>query len=173
MRSGPDPLTLTDAVREAIWAVDPDQPVWEIMFIGDRIARTVQGRRFFMVLLAVFAVMALAMGSVGIYGVVSYGVRRRTLEIGVRMAFGARNREIQTMVLKQGLFMILLGVVLGLVGAASLSRVLSASLFAVSPYDPATFAAVPIVLVLVATVACYLPARRATGVDPARTLHEG
>ena len=173
VRATSDPLAVANAVREAVWEVDPDQPVWEIMLIEERISGSLGSRRFFTVLLTVFGGVALVLGSVGIYGVMGYAVGRRSREIGVRIAFGARGGEIRTMVLREGLLITLGGVMLGLLGAAALSRVLSASLFQVSPHDPTTFLVVPVLLTVVAAVACYLPARRATKVDPVRALSAG
>ena len=173
VRTVADPLGMANAVRDAVWDVDRDQPVWEIMLIEERMARSLDSRRFLMVLLTVFGGVALMLGSVGMYGVMGYSVGRRSREIGVRIAFGARSNEIRTMVLRQGLFITLAGVVVGLLGAAALSRLLSASLFQVSPYDPVTFLVVPVVLIVVAAVACYVPARRATKVDPVRALGAG
>jgi ABC-type antimicrobial peptide transport system permease subunit len=130
------------------------------------IARSLASRRFAMILLAVFAALALVLASIGIYGVISYIAGQRTHEIGIRMALGAQRSHVLKIVLGQGARLALLGVVIGLAAAVGLTRLMTTILYGVSATDPLTFSAVAIVLTLVALVACYIPARRAMRVDP-------
>jgi putative ABC transport system permease protein len=123
-----------------------------------------------MLLLAIFAVTALVMAAVGIYGVLAYAVSRRTQEIGIRMALGAQTRDVFRLIGREGLVLVLMGIGIGLAGALSLTRLMSSLLFGVSSTDATTFAAVPAVLAAVALLACYLPARRAARVDPTVAL---
>jgi ABC-type antimicrobial peptide transport system permease subunit len=127
---------------------------------------------FTMTLVALAAGIALVLGAVGLYGVISYIVSQRTAEIGVRMALGAQPHDVRSMVLRQGLAVVLAGIVVGVIIAAGTTRVLSSLLFEVSPRDPATFAVVTAILLVVSVVAIYLPARRAAGIDPIRALRE-
>ncbi|HEV2913882.1 MAG TPA: ABC transporter permease [Pyrinomonadaceae bacterium] len=161
-----DPASLTAAVRSAIQAVDKDQPVYRVMTMETMVAESVAQHRFSMFLLTLFAVVAVALAVVGLYGVMSYGVSQRTHEIGIRMALGAQARDVLRMVVGQGFVLALLGVGAGLLGALALTRVMSSLLFGVSATDPFMFVSVPLILAGVALLACYLPARRATKVDP-------
>jgi putative ABC transport system permease protein len=172
-RTSSDPKAFADPVRKAIWAVDKDQPVWSVLPLDAVLARTFAPTRLLLFLLGAFAVLAVVLASVGIYGVLSYAVAQRRQEIGVRMALGARAGQVVRLVVRQGMTLALGAVLLGLVMAAFLSRLLRTLLFGVDPGDPTTFAASAALLVVVAFGACWLPARRAARVDPAATLgHE-
>jgi len=161
-----DPLGLAAAVRKEVQAIDPDQPVATVRTMEGWLDSAVATPRYRTALLAVFALVALMLASTGIYGVMSYSVTQRTHEIGVRMALGARQFDVLRLVVRQGMSLVLIGVGLGLFGAIALTRVMSSLLFGVSAKDPATFLAVAILLAVVAFVACYIPALRATKVDP-------
>jgi putative ABC transport system permease protein len=155
-----------NAVRAAIWRVDRDQPVWAIRPLMRSIENQLGTRTFMMRLLASFAVLAVVLAVVGVYGVMSYAVARRTREMGIRMALGAGGRQVIRMVLVQGARTIGLAIVLGLAASFGATRLLETQLFGVEPTDPLTFALVPVALAVVAVAACYLPARRASRVDP-------
>ncbi len=160
------PRALATNLRAAVAAVDPEVPISDIRTADQLISASVAIPRFTMLLLAGFAAVALLLGAVGIYGVISYAVSRRTQEIGVRMALGARAGDVLGMVVRQGVGVALIGTVIGLVAAFAATRVLASLLFGVSTTDPLIFAAVPLLLVGVALLASYLPARRAARVDP-------
>jgi predicted permease len=164
--TGDDPLNLVAAVKSQIWAVDKDQPINDVRTMEEIVARSLAPRRFNLLLLGAFAVLALTLASLGIYGVISYAVSQRTREIGVRLALGAQPRDVLTLVLSRGMRPALIGVAIGLMGALALTRVMESLLFGVSATDPLTFALIALLLTLVALLACYLPARRATKVDP-------
>ena len=166
VRAGGDPSSLTAAVRNEIWAFDKDQAVYNIRTMEQVLSKSIAQRRFNMLLLGVFAMVALLLATVGIYGVISYSVTQRTHEIGVRMALGAQGSDVLRMVVGQGMLLAVIGVGLGLVAAFALTRVISSLLFNVSATDPVTFAGISILLTAIALVACYIPARRATRVDP-------
>ncbi|HEX8775812.1 MAG TPA: ABC transporter permease [Pyrinomonadaceae bacterium] len=166
VRTMNEPASMAGMVRSAIQAVDKDQPVYRVMTMETMLNESVAQRRFSMLLLTLFAVVAVALAIVGLYGVMSYGVSQRTHEIGIRMALGAQARDVLKMVVGQGLLLALIGVGLGLVGALLLTRVMSSLLFGVSATDPFMFATIPLIMAAVALLACYIPARRATKVDP-------
>jgi ABC-type antimicrobial peptide transport system permease subunit len=166
MRTQDDPEAVMGPVRHAVRDLDPGAIVYAVETMHDVIADSFAARRLSMILLAAFAGLALALSCVGIYGVISYRVGQRTREIGVRMALGARRSDVLRMILGQGATMALVGVALGVVFALGLTRLMSNQLFGVTAHDPLTFAAVAAVLILVALAACYVPARRATRVDP-------
>ena len=147
-------------------AIDPDQPVAAVRTMEEWLAQSASGPRYRTTLLALFATIALVLACTGIYGVMSYSVTERTREIGVRMALGARRLDVVKLVMRQGMALVLGGVCLGLVGSIALTRVMSSVLFGVTPKDPLTFAVVSALICLVALLACYIPARRATRVDP-------
>jgi putative ABC transport system permease protein len=166
VRTNSEPLSLAAPVRSQISAVDKDQAVFNIRTMEQALAQSVAARRFSMILLAVFAGLALALAAVGIYGVISYSVAQRTREVGIRMALGARTMDVLRLVVQDGLKLVIFGVVVGLVGALVLTRLMTTLLFAVAPTDLITYATVALGLIAVAVFACYIPARRATRVDP-------
>ncbi|MBO0724571.1 MAG: ABC transporter permease [Blastocatellia bacterium] len=173
VRAVGDSLNLAAAVRRQALAIDPDQPVFSMRTMERRLAESIAPRRFQMTLFGVFAAVALALAAVGIYGVIAHSVSLRTHEIGIRMALGAKPRDVLRMVVAQGMRLALIGLAIGLTGAFALTRVMASLLFSVSPTDPATFASVSALLAMIAFLATYLPARRATKVDPMIALrHE-
>ncbi|HKV50404.1 MAG TPA: ABC transporter permease [Gemmatimonadaceae bacterium] len=165
-RTAGDPMLLAAALRSAIWAVDPEQPVWKVRSLESLVQRDMAGPRFAVVLTAAFALLALSLAVVGVYGVMSFTVAQRTHEVGVRMALGARRKDVTRMVLVQGGRVVVVAIGLGLVGALGAGRLIRSQLFGVSATDPLTLAAVTLGLGVVALAACYLPARRAARVDP-------
>ena len=165
-RSKSDPSVVAAAIREAVRAIDKDQPVDKITTMSSVVSASIVDRSFYMQLLGTFASLAFILAAVGIYGVVSYSVAQRTREIGIRVALGARRRDVLGLVLREALRLTALGVALGLVGAFVATRVLRSLLFEVKPTDPATFICLSLLLTFVALVASYIPARRATKVDP-------
>jgi putative ABC transport system permease protein len=161
---------IAPALRERVWRVDRDLPIERIATLNDELGASVAAPRFNAALLSIFAVAALLLAAVGIYGVLSYTVVQRTGEIGVRMALGAERRQVVGDVVGQGTMLALVGAVIGLVGALGLSRVLRTLLVGVSAQDPAIFATVPATLILVAIVASWVPARRASRIQPVEAL---
>ena len=161
-----NPASLAAAVRKEVQTIDPDQPVADVKTMEQWVDTSIAAPRYRTALLGLFAVLALVLASTGIYGVMSYSVAQRTHEIGVRMALGARQLDVLKLVVRQGVSRVVIGVGLGLVGAIALTRMMTTLLFGVSAKDPVTFAAVAGLLSVVALVACYIPARRATKVDP-------
>jgi putative ABC transport system permease protein len=160
-------------VREAVRRLDREQPVYNVRTMGQLLAESVARRRFQMSLLALFASLALLLAGVGLYGVMSYGVARRTHEIGVRVALGARARDVFRLVVGGGMKLAALGLLLGVVASLALTRLMTGLLFGVSAADPVVYAAVSLLLAAVALLACLVPARRATKVDPIVALrHE-
>lgn len=173
IRSLLDPSKLTGAVRAAVREVDPSIPVYEIATMDDRVRRGIERSRFASWMMAVFAALALTLSAIGLYGLLAYTVRRRTRELGIRMAIGASPGEVAGMVVRRGMILVALGIGIGIACALGLTRVLETLLFGISPADPTTFLGVPIVLAGVALIACYLPARRASRIDPVTALrHE-
>jgi predicted permease len=165
-RTSVDPLSLVPAVREQIAALNKDQAVFNVRTMEDIVSQSVAPRRFSMVLLGVFAVVALALASIGIYGMMSYAVAQRTREIGLRMTLGAQSGNVLRLVIGHGMRLALVGVVLGLVASLALTRTMKTLLFGVSATDPVTFIGIALLLALVALLACWVPARRAAKVDP-------
>jgi putative ABC transport system permease protein len=166
IRSSVDPGALLPAVQSAIQEIDPDQPVFGVTSMTQNLNDAATPRRFLSLLLAVFAGTALVLAATGLYGLIAYSVSQRTREIGTRMALGAGRQDVLKLVLKGGIALASIGIALGMAGAYLLTRLMTTLLYEVTPTDPATFALVPAALLIVAIVACYLPARRAAAVDP-------
>jgi putative ABC transport system permease protein len=166
VRSAVEPESLIPAVREAVRQIDKAQPVAEVREMEQIVSEVAAQPRFNTLLLSLFAGVALLLAAAGIYGVMSYSVTQRTHEIGLRMALGAQTRDVIRLIVGQGIKLTLVGLALGLVCAYAMTRVMAALLYGVSPTDPTTFAGGALLLVVVALLACYIPARRATKVDP-------
>jgi putative ABC transport system permease protein len=166
VRTEGDPLRIAAAVKSQIWSVDKDQPIASIATMESVLGNSVAPRRFNMLLLSIFASLALALAAVGIYGVISYTVTQRTQEIGIRVALGARSSDVLRLVVGQGMRLTLVGVAAGLAVAFAVTRLMSSLLYGVSATDGSTFVVIALLLTGVALLACYLPARRATKVDP-------
>jgi len=170
IRVAGDPLSLAAAVRREVQAIDREQPISAMRSMEQVLAESVAAPRYRMWLLATFALVALLLAAIGIFGVVSYMVAQRTREIGIRMALGARPLHVRRLVIGQGIRIVFVGVLAGLAGGAVLARVIrnamAGMLFQIEPTDPLTLVAVATILMLVALFACYLPARRASNVDP-------
>jgi len=161
-----EPQNLSMAIAGEIHSLDKDLPVTEVAMFNEILSREVSPKRFNTGLLSIFAALALVLAATGVYGVTSYAVAERTHEVGIRMALGARERDVLRLFMSQGMELVLSGVALGLVGAFALTRVMTSLLFGVSATDAVTFATVSVGLTTIALLACYLPARRATKVDP-------
>jgi len=170
MKGASDPNQLIGAVRGAVKQIDPDQPIYSPRTMDDIRAESVAGERLNLTLLSLFAGIALVLAVVGIYGVMSYSVTQRTHEIGIRMAIGARPRDVFTMILGHGMKLAIIGVVIGLAAAFALTRLMASMLFGVAPTDATTFGGIAALLIGVALLACYLPGRRATKVEPTISL---
>lgn len=166
VRTSGDPHSLTSAIREQVLAIDKNQPVYDVKTMDERVATTLETRRFAVVLLGIFGGLALLLAAIGLYGVLAFAVSQRTREIGIHMALGAQARDVLGLVIKQGMSLVLSGLVLGIAGAYAATRAMQSLLFGVTTTDPITFIVVPLLLTVVGFVACYLPARRATKVDP-------
>jgi putative ABC transport system permease protein len=160
------PAAIGQAMRDAVRAADPTLPVFGIRAMDEYLARTLTSKRLMMLLLAVFAAVALTLAAVGIYGVMAYAVAQRTSEIGIRMALGAHPRDVVRLVVAQGMLLTICGVVLGLAAAYWLTRLMETLLFGVGATDATTFAGVAALLAAVAFLATWIPARRAARVDP-------
>src|SRR6516165_5889169 len=170
LRTQGNPTAVIGQVRETVKEIDPRQVIYNVQTMDDVVATSYAARRLTMILLGVFAALAVALACVGIYGVISYLVGQRTQEIGIRMALGAQGGDILYLVLGEGTKMALLGAAVGTVASLILTRLMAKQLFGVSAQDPLTYASVVVVLMLVAVVACYIPARRAVRVDPMTSL---
>ena len=172
VKTSGDPLQLAAAARLAVRDVDPSLPAFAMLPLEDVVWESVAERRFTMLLLVIFALVALLLAAVGLYGVVAYTVSQRTREIGLRMAMGAQRGDVLRMVLGGGMKLAMIGVVLGVGGALSLSSLVTSLLFGVTPFDPASYAATALLLLTVAAIACYVPARRAMTMDPLHALRQ-
>lgn len=164
------PMAMAETVRKSVLDMDADQPVANIRTLEETLARSLGHQRFILVVLSGFAGTALLLAAIGLYGVIAYTVTQRTREIGIRMALGANRRDVLHLVVRQGMRLVFIGLAIGLVGALGLMRVLVDMLYGVKPTDPATLAGVSVVLLCVAFLACWLPARRAMGVQPLEAL---
>jgi predicted permease len=171
VRSSGDPAALYSAARQEIQSVDRDLPIFHVVTMEQRVQESLARRRFAMLLLSLFAGLAVALAMIGIYGVISYVVNQGTREIGIRLALGATPRAILRLVIGRGMALAIPGVLIGVLGSLAFTRMMRGLLFGVSPIDPLTFVAIPLLLVLVALLASYIPARRATLVDPTVSLH--
>jgi len=169
-RTTVEPLSLSESVRQAIWRVDPDQPMWKIRSVQFLVERSIADRKFLLALMMIFAALALTLTVTGLYGVISYLVNQRTREIGIRMALGAQIRHIMQLILKHGFRLVSVGIVIGLIAATALTRLMAHLLFGVSATDPLTFTVIGLLLSAIALLACYIPARRAARVDPVVAL---
>jgi len=166
VRTASDPASMVPAIRSQVLSIDKDQPVSDVMTMEQRVAKSVAAKRFVMFLLGAFSILALGLAAVGIYGVMAYLVTQRTQEIGVRMALGAQKRDVLQLVVGKGMVLAIIGTAIGLVASLALTRLMRSLLFEVTPTDGLTFVIVSVVLLTVALLACYIPARRATKVDP-------
>jgi putative ABC transport system permease protein len=166
IRSTADASAITNAMRAAAQSFDPDLPVYDVRTLESFVAENVAPRRLSVLLLSLFAGLALALATVGIYGVMSYSVTQRHREIGIRMALGAQTGDVLTLVVKQGTWLAAAGVGIGLVAALAATRLIARLLFGIQPSDPLTFITVALLLSMVALVASYIPARRAARTDP-------
>ncbi len=170
VRTNVEPLSLAGAVRNAIWAVDKDQPVSNLRSMDEIVSEAVARQRFSMLLLGIFAALAMVLAAVGIYGVMSYSIAQRTREIGLRIALGAQKSDVLKMILRQGLRFVAAGLAIGLAASFVLTRVMASLLFGISATDPATFVSISLVLIAVALLASYIPAVRAMKIDPMLAL---
>jgi putative ABC transport system permease protein len=170
VRTKADPAVIAAAVRKAVWSVDKDQPVSNVRTLNEVFSAAISQERFQALMLGLSAALALVLACVGLYGVISYSVVQRTHEIGVRMALGAQPVDVLRLVIRQGMTLTFAGLVVGIVAGTFVTRVLTDMLFGVTPRDPLTFAGVPVLLLVVAFFACYVPARRATRIDPLEAL---
>jgi predicted permease len=170
VRTNTDPLAIARSVRSEVLAIDKNQPVYDVKTLAQRVNEAVAVSRSLMVLFAAFALLALVLGAVGIYGIVSYSVTQRTHEIGIRMALGARAAHVLSLIMKNGLTLVLAGIVIGVGSAIGLTRFLATLLFGVEPTDGVTFVIVSATFFVIAMVAALVPATRATRVDPVIAL---
>jgi putative ABC transport system permease protein len=160
------PESYVPAIKQEVQAIDKDQPLGNVRTLESLVTESLAARRFSLMLLGLFALIALVLGAIGLYGVMSYAVTERTREIGIRTALGAQKRDVMKLVIRQGMTVSLTGVATGLAASAALTRVMESQLFDVSATDPATFATIALLLIIVSLLAICVPARRATKVDP-------
>ena len=172
VRTSGQPLAAATAVEQAIHEIDKDLPVYAVLTMDQLLGNSLATRRLTLVLLSSFAVLALLLAAIGIYGVIAYAVRQRTHEIGIRLALGAQASSVLRLIVGQGMKLVVLSTALGLAGAWALTHLLTKLLFNVQPTDPLTFAGVVLLLTMVALLACWIPARRATKVDPMIALRD-
>jgi len=170
IRTSGDPINLANAARKVIWEVDQSQPILSVNTMDQLVLNSISVERFCAILLTVMAGVALIMAMVGLYGVMAFAVTERRNEIGIRMALGAEEKDILGLIIKKAFILTIVGLVTGLVGALVVCRFATTLLYNISVYDPATFVLVPILLLAVAMLACYFPARRATRLNPVETL---
>jgi putative ABC transport system permease protein len=170
VRTAADAPTIISAVRGQLFSLDPNQPLYDVKTMQERVAATMAQPRFQTFLLSIFAALALVLAALGIYGVIAQLVGERTHEVGIRIALGAEPDKILISVLKEGMALGLAGVVLGLCGTLALSRLLASLLYEVPPFDPPTFLGASLLLMGVVLAACYIPARRAARLDPMAAL---
>ena len=173
LRTAGDPLALAPAVRRVLRDVAPDAPVYDVRTLPSRVADASAYARFSAMLLALFAVMALVLAAIGVYGVISFAAGQRTREIGLRVALGASPGSVVRLVVGQGLEIALAGLVVGLAGALVATRVLGSMLYDVAPTDPTTYAGIVVLLVAAVLLASWIPARRAAGIQPMEALRDG
>jgi putative ABC transport system permease protein len=170
VRSTGDPANVMETVRKQIQSLEPNLPLTNITTMEQQLDQALFAPRMGAALLGLFGLLALILAGIGIYGVMAYSVAQRTQEIGIRLALGAARGEIIRMVIRQGMFLAISGLVIGIVASAALSRLVSSLLFGISATDPRVFGTVSVILAIVALLACYLPARRATRIDPIAAL---
>lgn len=170
IRTAGDPASMAPAVRREVLGIDKDQPIYNVRTMEDVVAQSMGTRRASTLLFTVFAGVALILAAVGIYGVMAYSVTQRTQEIGIRMALGAQAGDVLRLVVRQGMVLTLIGIAVGMAGSLGLAKVIASLLFDVPATDPATFLGIPLVLLFVSLIACYLPARRAARLDPTVAL---
>ena len=166
------PETLATSMQAAMRAVDPSQPLYDLKTMDQRVDESLTGRRFLVVLLSVFAGLALLLAAVGLYGVISYSVRMRTRELGIRLALGAQRTDVLRLILGKGMQLAAIGLVIGLAGTLAVGRVLSSLLYHVDLLNPLTLVATTVLLASTVLFACYVPARRAAALEPMHTLRE-
>jgi putative ABC transport system permease protein len=172
IRTSGDPLRLVEPLRQTIRELDPNQPIRSIVTLSGVMSESIARDRFFTILFGLFGGLALLLATVGVYGVLAYSVSQRTREIGVRMALGARVVDVLFMVVSGGMWLVFVGIAIGAVASLLLTSVLQSLLYGISATDPLVFAAAPAVLASVALLACYVPARRAAGIEPIVALRQ-
>jgi ABC-type antimicrobial peptide transport system permease subunit len=166
------PASVAQSIQRALYAVDPTQPVFDIKTMEERLDDSVAQRRFNMLLLGLFAALALILASIGIYGVISYSVTQRTREIGLRLALGAQRSDVLRLIIAQGLRLTVIGLAAGVMAALAIGKLISSLLYGINAHDPLTFLTTVFVLSAIALLACWLPARRASRLDPLIALRQ-